>query len=461
MPCVVTSVLAALAPAGPASAQARGDAPIAPAATIGPVTDGSTLSVLGLASTDGSNSSLTNRNELWFGATQRVGQLGRVNFAAMASGNWRFRDALGGDATTQGILAFRARTRVGNQRLWSALSYGQANLDGSSASGLVGIAPVSMTSGNVFDSPAADTTVSRRIDVGRISRAEAGMVSNLSGIEFSFGVSLERASRVTTQTITVSEANAVPITTTLGLVRRSTSRTQRTLQRRDVATGMASMGFNTGSTTWLLSVATPLATSLSSDDLAPKAAPVPTIASIAVVQPVTQWLSLVGAAASNPATMGGAQFRDQVQGGRHDFSPMVALGVRISRFHDRDADGTPGGILAFETRTLGAVDSISIERAPEAVTRIEGDTLRVVLLIDAPRAESVELMGDPTEWSVRSMRRNTSGRWRAELKLAPGMHRIIVRSDGGKWVAPPGLPVSSDDYGSPVGMIVVKGKAGR
>lgn len=455
MPCVLSSALAALLPMR-TSAQARGDAPIAPASTIGPVTDGSTLSVLGLASTDGSNS-LSNRSQLWFGATQRVGQLGRVNFAAMATGNWRFRDALGGDATTQGILAFRARTRAGNQRLWSAVSYGQANLDGSSGSGLVGIAPVSMT-GSVFDSPSADTTISRRIDVGRISRAEAGMVSTVSGIEFSFGVSVERASRVTTQTITVSEADAIPVMTSLGLVRRSTSRTQRTLQRRDVATGMASMGFNTGSTTWLLSVASPLVSSLSSDDLAPKAAPVPTIASIAVVQPVTQWLSLVGAAASNTATMGGAQFRDQVQGGRHDFAPMVALGVRISRFRDRDADGTPGGILAFETRTLGAVDSISIERAPEAGTRLEGDTLRVVLLIDAPRAESVELMGDPTEWSVRSMRRNTAGRWRAELKLAPGMHRIIVRSDGGKWVAPPGLPVASDDYGSPVGMIVVRGK---
>lgn len=454
---MLSSALAALTPFVDVDAQTRGDAPIAPAATIGPVTDGSTLSVLGLASSDGANS-LTNRNELWFGATQRIAQLGRVNFAAVGSGNWRFRDGLGGDATQQGIIALRARARLGDQRIWSAVSYGQANLDGSSASGLLGVTPVSMAGGNTFDSPAADTTISRRIDVGRISRAEAGMVSNVSGVEFSFGLSMERASRVTTQTITVSEANAVSVMTNLGLVRRSTSRTQRTLQRRDVATGMASMGFNTGPTTWLLSVATPLMASLSADDLSPKAAPVPTIASIAIVQPVTQWLSLVGAAASNPATMGGAQFRDQVPGGRHDFSPVVALGVRISRFRDHDGDGTPGGILAFETRTLGAVDSISVERAPEAATRLEGDTLRVVLLIDAPRAESVELMGDATEWSIRSMRRTSSGKWRAELKLSPGMHRIIVRSDGGKWVAPPGLPVANDDYGSPVGMIVVRGK---
>ena len=88
----------------------------------------------------------------------------------------------------------------------------------------------------------------------------------------------------------------------------------------------------------------------------------------------------------------------------------------------------------------------------------DGDTLRVVLLIDAPRAESVELMGDATEWMVTQMQRAANGRWRAELKLAPGMHRITVRADGGAWIAPPGLPMGSDDYGSPVGMIAVRGK---
>jgi len=66
------------------------------------------------------------------------------------------------------------------------------------------------------------------------------------------------------------------------------------------------------------------------------------------------------------------------------------------------------------------------------------------------------LMGDATSWTVTQMRRHPSGRWRAELKLAPGMHRLIVRSDGGKWVAPPGLPVGNDDYGTPVGMVLIK-----
>ena len=160
--------------------------------------------------------------------------------------------------------------------------------------------------------------------------------------------------------------------------------------------------------------------------------------------------------ATNAATVGGTALRDDLD--KHQtrsFAPALAIGVRIARLPSRGTDGTPGGILAFETRMLGAVDSLTVE---QGVSAPDGDTLRVVLLIDAPRAESVELMGDATEWMVTQMQRSANGRWRAELKLSPGMHRITVRADGGAWIAPPGLPIGNDDYGSPVGMIVVRGK---
>jgi hypothetical protein len=65
-------------------------------------------------------------------------------------------------------------------------------------------------------------------------------------------------------------------------------------------------------------------------------------------------------------------------------------------------------------------------------------------------------MGDATHWSITPMRRLPNGRWRAELKLSPGMHRIVVRADGGQWIAPPGLPIGNDEYGSPVGMVLVR-----
>jgi hypothetical protein len=451
-------VVASVASAERAVAQGRGEAPITPAAAIGPVTDAATFSVLGVAALpNGSGNALTQRNDVWLGATQPLGRLGRVRVAALGTGSWHVPDGVGGRSGGEGVLALRARARLGEHRVWSAVSYGQSSVNGSPAAALFGQAPLALAAGGI-DARGSDTTVSRRIDVGRIGRAEAGVMTTYGGVELSFGMSMERATRVTTQTITVDEPNVVAaLPATAG--RMMSSRTLRTLQRRDLATGIASLGFHTGATGWLVSVSAPVATWITSDALAPRPQAVPTVASVAVVQPVTGWLSVVGAAATNPATVGGTALRDELSDRpRQGFSPVVALGVRISRLPWRRDDGTPGGILAFETRTLGAVDSLSVEQGPASHDGTDRDTLRVVLLVDAPRAESVELMGDATGWTVTPLRRHPSGRWRAELKLPPGVHRITVRADGGSWVAPPGVPVGNDDFGSAVGMIIVKGR---
>lgn len=459
VPCALSAAIVAITPATPLAAQGRGETPIAPAATIGTVTDTPALSVLGMASVPGgSGGAFAQQNDLWFGATQPLGRFGGAHFTALGRGNWRVRDVAGTDAQAQGMVSLRARARLGTQRIWSAVSYGYAGSNGVPGANLLGDLSGAQAGGG-RDTRGSDTTVSRRIDVGQIGRAEAGLVNTFAGIEFAFGMSVERATRFTTQTITVDEPSQLRATSA-GAGRLVSSHSVRTMQRRDLATGIASVGFNTGATTWLLSVTAPVAQWISADELAPAVQAIPTVASLAVVQPVTGWLSLVGAAASNAATVGPNALQDQVNRpeghGNRSFSPVVALGIRISRLPGRDHDGTPGGILTFETRTLGTVDSLSIEQGSLDRDHDETDTLRVVLLIDAPRAESVELMGDATAWTVTQMRRHPSGRWRAELKLAPGMHRLIVRSDGGKWVAPPGLPVGNDDYGTPVGMVLIR-----
>lgn len=462
MPCVISGTIAALVSTRPVAAQVRAEAPVAPAATIGPVTDAPTLSVLGMASLpDGSNSTLAQRSDLWMGATQPFGRLGRVRFSAVGSGTWRVREGVSTDASAQGVVALRARARVGDQRVWSAISYGHSRLDGSPATGLLGDPSVVAMPG--LESRLADTTISRRVDVGHLGRAEAGVVTSAGAVEFSFGLSVEHATRITTQTLMVNDASPVAFgvrgrPSNAGLTTTSTTYTQRTMQRRDVATGIASMGFDTGPTTWLLSITAPVASWISADPLGPRPQQLPAVASLAVVQPLGGWLSLVAAAATNPSSMGGVNLRDQLSNARNqNFAPVVAIGVRFSRLHDRDANGTPNGILSFEARTLGTVDSLSLEQGPMSAS-VDGDTLRVVLLIDAPRAERVDLMGDATEWTVTSMKRNPSGRWRAELKLPPGMHRVMVRADGGRWIAPPGLPIANDDFGGPTGMIVIKAR---
>jgi hypothetical protein len=435
---------------------------MAPAATIGPVTDAPTFSVLGIASLpDGSGNSLAQRNDVWLGATQAIGGVGRVRLAALASGNVRPDDGLTGGAQSQGLLTLRARARLGENRLWSAVSYGQSAVSGKPASGVFGDAALLPGVASATSAAAAavsDTTVTRRTDAGQLARAEAGMMTTYAGIEFAIGMSYERASRVTTQALDVDVPRVgMTVPSNAGQV---VSSSLRTVQRRDLATGVASVGFNTGQTQWLVSVTAPVASWVRSDALAPKPQDVPTVASLAVVQPITGWLSLVGAAASNAATLQGSMLRDEYrERAGAAFSPVVALGVRLSRLPWRDGDGTPTGILAFETRTLGSVDSASLERAPGTSSDGEmasRDTMRVVLLIDAPHAESVELMGDATQWSITRMRRISSGRWRAELQLPPGAHRIIVRADGGQWIAPPGLPIGNDEFGSPVGLLVIR-----
>ncbi len=441
-----------------AAAQRAGEAPVAPASAIGAATTLPTLSVLGLASSVDGGSPITQRSDVWLGATQPIGRFRNVRFSAIASGNVRTRDAVATNSASEGLLALRARARFNHAQVYTAASYGYVNATGDLTGHSLGLSPAA---GTGFDGVRVDTTVSRRVDVGSISRAEAGVLTRISGVEFAFGMSLERASRVTTQTVTFGEAGNAPTIPAQNVSRLLTTRITRSLQRRDIATGIASMDFATGPAMWLVSVTSPLATWISSDALAPKPRVAPTIASIAVVQPITQWFSVMGAAATNNASVGTTALRDDLGPGRNrSFAPVIALGVRFDRLpFFGHHDDTPSGILSFETRTIGSIDSATVTAATnvDAVANAPADTLRVMLLIDAPKAESVELMGDATQWTVTQMTRLRNGRWRAELKLAPGVHRVTVRADGGKWIAPPNLPVGNDDYGTPVGMIIVKG----
>lgn len=462
MPCAIAAIVTA-APAHMVRAQ-QGQSPVAPSSTIGPVTDQSTLSLLGLATLPEGNQ-LARRNDVWFGATQPLGSAAGVRLSMIGSGNWQVRDALGESNAMEGTVALRARGRVGGVRGWSAVSYGHASLSGAPGATLLERGGIMGPGG--LDAVRADTTVSRRVDIGNIGRAEAGVLTSAGGFEFSFGVSVERATRVTTQTLVIDvgeEVPALPSAPGPSAERASTIRTMRGVQRRDVATGIAAMGFNMGAASWLVTVTSPVVSNFSSDALSPRPRTAPTVASLAVVQPIAGWLSLVGAASTNSTTVGSTVLRDDVAERRSSFAPVVALGVRISRlpFGGRN-DLTPNGILSLETHTIGAVDSASLETpasstTPAAAHDEESDTLRVLLVIDAPRAESVELMGDATGWLVTGMQRMRNGRWRAELRLSPGAHRITVRADGGKWAAPPGLPVGNDDFGTPVGMIIIQGR---
>ncbi len=90
----------------------------------------------------------------------------------------------------------------------------------------------------------------------------------------------------------------------------------------------------------------------------------------------------------------------------------------------------------------------AFEAAPDSSDRW---TLRV----QAPTAARVEIMGDFTHWEPVALDRDANGRWSVRFAVAPGIHRMNVRVDGGPWGVPPGVPVLHDEFSGAVGMLVI------
>ena len=125
---------------------------------------------------------------------------------------------------------------------------------------------------------------------------------------------------------------------------------------------------------------------------------------------------------------------------------FMALALRIggrrpSTMRDGAADdrgraaATRAGVQEFEVRRL--------------------DAERVRLRVRADGAATVELTGDLTAWQPVRMRRDDGRWWVLELVAAAGVHEITVRRDGGSWVVPPGLRVSTDEFGGRSGLVLI------
>lgn len=117
-------------------------------------------------------------------------------------------------------------------------------------------------------------------------------------------------------------------------------------------------------------------------------------------------------------------------------------------------------LLPYEVRRLRAA------RAEQFVVEEREGGGRVLHLL-VPGAHRVELMGDFTDWTPVALvhapvkpsgrpPRESADVWAVELVLAPGVHRVNVRIDGGPWVPPPGLSVVRDEFGGEVGLLVVR-----
>lgn len=121
-------------------------------------------------------------------------------------------------------------------------------------------------------------------------------------------------------------------------------------------------------------------------------------------------------------------------------------GMRRPVLRSFDIDGIRGSGAADDLTASGARLEIQTYQSGE-----------VVLQVYAPGAAAVELSGDFTNWQPMTLTRTsaTGDVWVGRFRIAPGMHRVNVRRDGGPWLAPAGTMRSTDDYDGDVGVFVL------
>jgi hypothetical protein len=117
----------------------------------------------------------------------------------------------------------------------------------------------------------------------------------------------------------------------------------------------------------------------------------------------------------------------------------LGLGFNTSILSSRPTGASPQGSAESHT-------AFSVSGAGAGRSRI---TIRV------PSAHSVEFASDCTGWKPLDMTRTRDG-WVVEVETTRGLHRANIRVDGGKWIAPPGLSSTADEFAGEVGIFVIE-----
>ncbi|HEY9428571.1 MAG TPA: glycogen-binding domain-containing protein [Gemmatimonadaceae bacterium] len=103
----------------------------------------------------------------------------------------------------------------------------------------------------------------------------------------------------------------------------------------------------------------------------------------------------------------------------------------------RDAGADAGSGDGPES-AAGAVADFAAER---------GAGNDVTLRVRAPKARTVEVAGDFTNWVALPLARGADDWWTVTLPMSDGTHQLSVRLDGSAWVVPPGLVTITDESG--------------
>lgn len=92
-----------------------------------------------------------------------------------------------------------------------------------------------------------------------------------------------------------------------------------------------------------------------------------------------------------------------------------------------------------------------VQRESEAL----GAGPRARVVVTAPRASSVEVEGDVTDWNPRPLSPRHDGTFTGEFAAPSGIVRLRVRANGGRWFAPDGAPIQRDEFGEEVAVFVL------
>jgi hypothetical protein len=128
---------------------------------------------------------------------------------------------------------------------------------------------------------------------------------------------------------------------------------------------------------------------------------------------------------------------------------FVALSLRLptrTRFQRRD-DPVVARVAQPSDPTDGIVLRVAATDSSKSVQ---------VVRVRAPASDRVELMADFTEWEPVALARTPAGLWEISLPIRSGSHRLNVRLDGGDWVVPTNLARVTDEFGSTVGLLLVR-----
>lgn len=134
-------------------------------------------------------------------------------------------------------------------------------------------------------------------------------------------------------------------------------------------------------------------------------------------------------------------------GGREPAQPTRGLPAR--------SYGSLGLMLAYWPIPRGTVPvetPASMVRA-FALREAGANTQRITARIGG--VETVEIMGDFTDWQPLPLVRRGRDLWELLVPLGAGVHQINMRIDGGQWIAPPGMPTLRDGFNGEVGVLVI------